>query len=102
KNVAWLREAGVHVMEPDEGEMACGEFGPGRMPDPENVWLEIADVLGIDPGDAKSEEIGAYLRSIAANEVDEEEEDFRVVSPVEGEEVPEEALAPLPQEGDAP
>ena len=102
KNVAWLREAGVHVMEPDEGEMACGEFGPGRMPDPENVWLEIADVLGIDPGDAKSEEIGAYLRSIAANEVDEDNEDFRVVSPIEGEEVPEEALAPLPQEGDAP
>src|SRR5690606_37816992 len=65
--------------------------------------LEIADVLGIDPGDAKSEEIGAYLRSIAANEVDEEgEEDFRAVSPIEGEEVPEEALAPLLPEDEAP
>ena len=34
RNVAWLRQAGVHVMQPDEGEMACGEFGPGRLPEP--------------------------------------------------------------------
>src|SRR3546814_7160983 len=25
---------GVTVMEPDEGPMACGEFGPGRLPEP--------------------------------------------------------------------
>lgn len=47
RNVAWLREAGVEVMEPDEGPMACGEFGPGRLPDPEVVWADIAARFGI-------------------------------------------------------
>lgn len=47
RNVAWLREAGVTVMEPDEGAMACGEFGPGRLPEPERIWAAIADQLGL-------------------------------------------------------
>jgi len=46
RNVAELRSQGVHVLEPDEGPMACGEFGPGRLPEPEAVWLAIGDVLG--------------------------------------------------------
>src|SRR3546814_17945925 len=33
RNVARLRADGVTVMEPDEGPMACGEFGPGRLPE---------------------------------------------------------------------
>ena len=33
RNVATLRGDGVTVMEPDDGEMACGEFGPGRLPE---------------------------------------------------------------------
>ena len=33
-NVALLRRRGVTVLEPDEGPMACGEFGPGRLPEP--------------------------------------------------------------------
>ena len=41
-NVERLRQAGVQVLEPDEGEMACGEFGPGRLPDPEVIWAHIA------------------------------------------------------------
>ena len=32
-NVATLRARGVTVIEPDEGEMACGEYGPGRLPE---------------------------------------------------------------------
>ena len=55
RNVEWLRDAGVRVMQPDEGPMACGEFGPGRLPEPEMVWLEIADMLGLDPGIAEGE-----------------------------------------------
>lgn len=47
RNVQDLRTAGVTVMEPDEGTMACGEFGPGRLPEPERVWREIARMLGI-------------------------------------------------------
>ncbi|MFN7055744.1 bifunctional phosphopantothenoylcysteine decarboxylase/phosphopantothenate--cysteine ligase CoaBC [Hyphomonas sp.] len=33
RNVARLREDGVSVLEPDIGPMACGEFGPGRLPE---------------------------------------------------------------------
>lgn len=39
RNVETLRADGVDVMDPDEGAMACGEFGPGRLPEP----LAIAD-----------------------------------------------------------
>ena len=46
RNVATLRTSGVTVMEPDEGAMACGEFGPGRLPEPEAVWAQISGMLG--------------------------------------------------------
>lgn len=42
RNVETLRDAGVFVMEPDEGAMACGEYGPGRLPEPDAVWRQIA------------------------------------------------------------
>ena len=47
RNVATLRAAGVTVLEPDEGAMACGEFGPGRLPEPPMVWNAIARALGL-------------------------------------------------------
>lgn len=65
RNIETLRESGVRVMTPDEGAMACGEFGPGRLPEPEMVWLEIADMLGIDPGLA-GQDIEDYLRAVEA------------------------------------
>ena len=34
RNVAALRGDGVAFVGPDDGEMACGEFGPGRMAEP--------------------------------------------------------------------
>ena len=34
RNLATLREAGSLIVGPDDGEMACGEFGPGRMAEP--------------------------------------------------------------------
>ncbi len=61
RNANWLRQAGVHVVDPDIGPMACGEFGPGRLPDPEAIWLEIADLLGVDPGEAGAREIGKFV-----------------------------------------
>jgi phosphopantothenoylcysteine decarboxylase/phosphopantothenate--cysteine ligase len=41
RNVRQLKADGVQVIDPAEGEMACGEFGPGRLPEPEAVmeWL---------------------------------------------------------------
>jgi phosphopantothenoylcysteine synthetase/decarboxylase len=48
RNVAQLRADGVSVIDPDEGEMACGEFGPGRLPEPEAIvdWLSANGFLG--------------------------------------------------------
>ena len=45
RNVARLRADGVTVLEPDEGEMACGEYGPGRLPEPEMIVAAIAAKL---------------------------------------------------------
>ncbi|WP_408587791.1 bifunctional phosphopantothenoylcysteine decarboxylase/phosphopantothenate--cysteine ligase CoaBC [Novosphingobium sp.] len=46
RNVATLRASGVTVLDPDEGAMACGEFGPGRLPEPEAIWSAIKAALG--------------------------------------------------------
>jgi phosphopantothenoylcysteine decarboxylase/phosphopantothenate--cysteine ligase len=48
-NVTALRERGIAVMEPDEGPMACGEFGPGRLPEPTQVMAAICDALSLEP-----------------------------------------------------
>ncbi len=41
RNVARLRSDGVTILDPDEGEMACGEYGPGRLPEPEKILAAI-------------------------------------------------------------
>lgn len=46
RNIATLRADGITVMAPDEGPMACGEFGPGRLPEPEAILAAIQDILG--------------------------------------------------------
>jgi phosphopantothenoylcysteine decarboxylase/phosphopantothenate--cysteine ligase len=46
RNVARLRQDGVHVIDPDEGAMACGEYGPGRLPEPAAILTEIEAMLG--------------------------------------------------------
>ncbi len=45
RNIAQLKTDGIIVMQPDEGDMACGEFGPGRLPEPDVVVAEIASLL---------------------------------------------------------
>ena len=46
RNVARLRADGVRILDPDEGEMACGEYGPGRLPEPEAILAAIEAALG--------------------------------------------------------
>ncbi|WP_298300862.1 phosphopantothenate--cysteine ligase family flavoprotein [uncultured Erythrobacter sp.] len=48
RNVEKLRENGVTVLHPDEGAMACGEFGYGRLPEPPAIWRAIAEHFGIE------------------------------------------------------
>ena len=45
RNVAQLKADGVRVIEPAEGEMACGEFGPGRLPEPQEIMDQLSDLL---------------------------------------------------------
>jgi phosphopantothenoylcysteine decarboxylase / phosphopantothenate---cysteine ligase len=46
-NLATLRERGVDVVEPDEGRLASrGEFGRGRLPDPERLLARVEAAAG--------------------------------------------------------
>ncbi|MFD1797222.1 bifunctional phosphopantothenoylcysteine decarboxylase/phosphopantothenate synthase [Paracoccus aurantiacus] len=45
RNLATLRGDGVLIVGPDEGDMACGEFGPGRAAEPEDIVAAIRDAL---------------------------------------------------------
>ncbi len=45
RNVKQLKSDGVRVIEPAEGEMACGEFGAGRLPEPAAIIDAIGDLL---------------------------------------------------------
>jgi phosphopantothenoylcysteine decarboxylase/phosphopantothenate--cysteine ligase len=73
RNIALLRSIGVEVMEPDEGVMACGEFGSGRLPEPFAVWRQIARLLDFDPGDEPVPMIGEVPEGAGAEEVSESE-----------------------------
>ncbi|HUD28168.1 MAG TPA: bifunctional phosphopantothenoylcysteine decarboxylase/phosphopantothenate synthase [Novosphingobium sp.] len=57
RNVATLRAFGIDVMEPDEGPMACGEFGPGRLPEIDAIWQRIAAAL--ERGTAQAPDVEA-------------------------------------------
>lgn len=47
RNLVQLAADGWHIMPPDEGAMACGEFGPGRLPEPPVVTQRICDLIGV-------------------------------------------------------
>lgn len=49
RNLATLQGDGIMVVGPDEGAMACGEFGPGRMAEPEAIRAAIGAALGDAP-----------------------------------------------------
>ncbi len=74
RNVEALRASGVVVVEPDEGAMACGEFGPGRLPEPYAVWQQMALMLGFDAGIAEVPAPGFALWDGAGEEAPESED----------------------------
>ncbi len=45
RNLEQLKADGVFVIEPDEGEMACGTVGPGRLSEPERIVATALDIL---------------------------------------------------------
>src|SRR3954454_24324999 len=45
RNLQQLRSDGVHIVEPDAGEMACGTIGPGRLSEPDRIVAAAIDLL---------------------------------------------------------
>ena len=45
RNIATLKSDGIQIVGPNEGDMACGEFGPGRMAEPVEILTAIEKLL---------------------------------------------------------
>jgi len=45
RNVQKLRNDGVRIIEPDDGEMACGTIGPGRLSHPERIVSVALEIM---------------------------------------------------------
>jgi phosphopantothenoylcysteine decarboxylase/phosphopantothenate--cysteine ligase len=45
RNLEQLRADGIHLLEPDAGEMACGTIGPGRLSEPERIVAAALEIL---------------------------------------------------------
>jgi phosphopantothenoylcysteine decarboxylase/phosphopantothenate--cysteine ligase len=64
RNLERLRADGVHIVEPDAGEMACGTIGPGRLSEPEQI---VAAALEILRSKAKKDLVGErFLITVGA------------------------------------
>lgn len=49
RNIATLKSDGVGFVGPNEGDMACGEYGPGRMAEPLEIVAAIETALANGP-----------------------------------------------------
>ena len=65
RNLATLKTDGTHFVGPDEGEMACGEYGPGRMAEPQAILETIQSMLG-DAASAQPTS-GTPLRAVGSS-----------------------------------
>src|SRR5690348_9073732 len=57
RNLRQLRADGVHFVEPDAGEMACGTIGPGRLSEPERIVRAALDLLAPPAKDLTGERL---------------------------------------------
>jgi phosphopantothenoylcysteine decarboxylase/phosphopantothenate--cysteine ligase len=49
RNIAMLKRDGIGFVGPNDGDMACGEFGPGRMAEPLEIVAAVEAALGDGP-----------------------------------------------------
>ena len=66
RNLATLQADGILFVGPDEGEMACGEYGPGRMAEPQAILEAIERLLGAAAAPLAR---GTPLRTLAGRRV---------------------------------
>src|ERR1043165_5428579 len=65
RNLQQLRADGVHFVEPDAGEMACGTIGPGRLSEPERIVRAALEILA-PPAAAKDLAGERFLITVGA------------------------------------
>lgn len=53
-NIRRLKTFGFHLLEPESGPMACGESGPGRLPDPRTIVEHVKRLIGPADFEGKS------------------------------------------------
>jgi phosphopantothenoylcysteine decarboxylase/phosphopantothenate--cysteine ligase len=73
RNVDLLRADGVHFVEPDSGEMACGTVGPGRLSEPEIIVqaaLELLNKSGTQSGGSMKGERVLITAGATREEID--------------------------------
>ncbi|HVR90713.1 MAG TPA: bifunctional phosphopantothenoylcysteine decarboxylase/phosphopantothenate synthase [Novosphingobium sp.] len=103
RNVETLMADGVAVLDPDEGPMACGEFGAGRLPEPQAIWAAIGQLLALDQLDATAPETveGEGLGGLSGSLIP---RSTPIAPPAEEPEIDDEALMalPLPEEEPVP
>lgn len=63
RNLEKLRAAGVRIIEPDDGEMACGTIGPGRLSHPETIVAAALEILSQQAGAKKASPVSNRDRS---------------------------------------
>jgi phosphopantothenoylcysteine decarboxylase/phosphopantothenate--cysteine ligase len=73
RNLQKLRDDGVHLIDPDDGEMACGTIGPGRLSEPERIVSAALELLRQQSGThrlnsrAETSDQGAPARNRSAD-----------------------------------
>ncbi len=61
RNLQRLKADGVFVIDPDEGEMACGTVGPGRLSEPERIVAAALEILRDSAKEGRSDLSGEQL-----------------------------------------
>jgi len=76
RNLERLRADGVHIIEPDAGEMACGTIGPGRLSEPDQIVAAALEILGA----SKSRDLSGERLLITVGATREEIDPVRFIS----------------------
>src|SRR6266550_1631118 len=79
RNLEQLRADGVHILEPDDGEMACGTIGPGRLSEPERIVAAALQLLETASQDHAADLLGERFL-ITAGATREEIDPVRFIS----------------------
>ena len=61
RNLQKLKADGVFMVEPDEGEMACGTVGPGRLSEPERIVAAALEILQASERERPHDLAGEHL-----------------------------------------